>query len=155
MVYHLVPLFLCGDCERSKNYTFLCFSLVFMSVHDAVLLGIDTLPVRSLWSVTFAMRNFKFFFCFLRLHPWHFEVSRLGVKLELRLPAYATATARPDLSHVCHLYHSLWQRQILYPLSEARDQTCILTDTSQIRFHYATMGTHNEKLVNAMNALKI
>ena len=29
------------------------------------------------------------------------EVPRLGVKLELKLPAYATAT--PDLSHICDL----------------------------------------------------
>ena len=35
-----------------------CFSVVFMSFLDAVLLGIDTLPARSLWSVTFAARNF-------------------------------------------------------------------------------------------------
>ena len=26
-------------------------------------------------------------------HPWHMEVPRLGVKSELQLPAYTTATA--------------------------------------------------------------
>ena len=39
-------------------------------------------------------------FCFLGLYPWCMEVARLGVKLELQLPAYATATAmrlRPHL----------------------------------------------------------
>ena len=32
-----------------------------------------------------------FVFCFLGLHPRHMEVPRLGVQLELQLPAYATA----------------------------------------------------------------
>ena len=36
---------------------------------------------------------FFFFFCFLGLHPQHMEVARLGVKSELQLPAYTTATA--------------------------------------------------------------
>ena len=60
------------------------------------------------------------------------EVPRLGVKSELQLPAYATATAMPDLSSICNLHHSLWQRRILNPLNEAGDQTRILMDTSQI-----------------------
>ena len=37
------------------------------------------------------------------------------------------------------LHHS--SRQILYPLSETRDQTCILMDTSQIHFRWAATGT--------------
>ena len=36
---------------------------------------------------------FFFFFCFLGPHPQHMEVPRLGVELEMQLPAYATATA--------------------------------------------------------------
>ena len=60
------------------------------------------------------------------------EVPRLEVKLELRLPAYATATAVQDLSHVCDLHHSLRQRRILNPLSEARDQTHNLMVPSRI-----------------------
>ena len=34
----------------------------------------------------------------LRPHPRHLEVPRLGAELEPQLPAYATATAKPDLS---------------------------------------------------------
>ena len=41
---------------------------------------------------------------------------------------YTTATAMPELSHICDLHHSSWQCQILNPLSEARDWTCILMD---------------------------
>jgi len=69
------------------------------------------------------------------------EVPRLGVHSELLLPAYARATATPDLSCICDLHHSSWQCWILNPLSEARDQTCIHMVPSQIRFHCATMGT--------------
>ena len=54
-------------------------------------------------------------------HLQHMEVPRLGVESELQLPAYATATAMQDLSHICDLYHSSWQRRIPNPLSEARD----------------------------------
>ena len=74
------------------------------------------------------------FFVFLGPHPWHVEVPRQGVESELQLPAYATATAMLDLSRVCDLHHKSWQRQILNPLNKARNQTCILMDTSQFRY---------------------
>ena len=60
------------------------------------------------------------------------EVPRLGVKLELQLLAYATATAMPDLSHAGDLHHSSRQRQILNLLSGAGDRTYILKNTSWI-----------------------
>ena len=58
------------------------------------------------------------------------EVLRLGVKLELQLLAYATATAMQDPSCVCDIHHSSQQCWIPDPLSEARDGTHILMDTS-------------------------
>ena len=79
-------------------------------------------------------------FCFLGPHPWHMEVSRLGVKSELQLPAYTTATATRDPSHVCDLPHNSPQHQILNPLIEVRDRTCVLMDTSWICFHYTWVG---------------
>ena len=51
------------------------------------------------------------------------EVPRLGVKSELHLLAYTTATATSDPSHACNLHHSSWQCWISNPLSKARDQT--------------------------------
>ena len=66
------------------------------------------------------------------LHLWHMEVPRLGVQLELQLLAYTIAIAMWDLSHICDLHCSSWQHHILNPLREARGQTCILTDTSQV-----------------------
>ena len=83
-----------------------------------------------------------FFFCFfLELHLWHMEVPRLGVELELQLPAYSIATAMWDPSQVCNLHRSSQQCQILDPLSKARNRTHILMDTSQIPFQCTSMGT--------------
>ena len=81
------------------------------------------------------------FFFFLGLHQWHMEVPRPGVKSQLQLLAYTTATTIPDPSHVCNLHHSSWQCWIPNPLSKARDWACILMDASQIRFRCATTGT--------------
>ena len=76
-----------------------------------------------------------FFFAFLggrTLSTWKFQAR--GVELELQLPAYTTATETQDPSHIYDLHHSSRQCWILNPLSEARDQTHILMDTSRIRF---------------------
>ena len=67
--------------------------------------------------------------------PWHMEVPRPRVESELQLPAYATATATPDRSHVCDLHHSSQQHQILYPLSEAGDQNRNFMDASQVHYY--------------------
>ena len=47
------------------------------------------------------------------------EVPRLGVYLELHLPAYATATATQDPSRIRDLHHGPRQHRILNPLSWA------------------------------------
>ena len=85
--------------------------------------------------------RFKIFVFFLNLQPQHMEVSRLGVELELQPPAYTTATAKQDPSHICDLYHSSQQCWILNPQSKARDRTCNLMVPSRIRFLWATTGT--------------
>ena len=69
---------------------------------------------------------------FVGPHLQHMEVPRLGVKSKLQLPAYTRATATPDLSHIFDLHHSLWQCQILTPVSKVRDQTSIEPDTSRV-----------------------
>ena len=88
-----------------------------------------------------SLKRFFFFCFFYGPQSWHMEVPRLEVQQELQLPAYATATATPDLSHICKLYHSSRHCRIPDPPSEARDQTHILIDTSWIHFCCATMGT--------------
>ena len=48
-------------------------------------------------------------------------------------PAYTTAIATQDPIQVFDLHHSLWQHRILNPLSEARNQICVLTDATRVR----------------------
>ena len=67
---------------------------------------------------------FFFFFNLFRAAPMAYGSS------QARGPIGAVATATPDLSHVYKLHHSSQHRQILNPLSEARD--CILMDTCQV-----------------------
>ena len=59
---------------------------------------------------------FIYLFIYLGPHPQHMEVPRLGVKSELQVLAYTTATAMPDLNRIYDLCDSLWQCW-----SEARD----------------------------------
>ena len=75
---------------------------------------------------------YLFIFAFLGPHPKHTEVPRLGVELEL--PACATATAMLDLIH--HMTYTTIHGHTgsFNPLSEARDQTRILMDASQIHY---------------------
>ena len=75
---------------------------------------------------------FFFFFFFLGLPQQQREVPRLGIKSELPLPGYTTATVTWDPSHAYELHRSSWQHQILNPLSGARDQTRVFMDASRI-----------------------
>ena len=104
---------------------------------------LDTTPVLDMWfaviifqsvvclsrSQSFAEQKFLPFFFFVfnscTCGMWKF----LGWRLRAVAEVYATATATLDLSLFCDLCRRLWQHQILNPLSEARDQTCILTET--------------------------
>ena len=74
------------------------------------------------------------------------EVPRLGSELELQQLAYTTAIATQDPSRICNLRHSSWQRWILNPLSEARDQNHNLMVPSRIWFHCTMAGTLEDLL---------
>ena len=71
-----------------------------------------------------------FFFLILGPHLQHMEVLRLEVESELQLPVYTIDTATQDPSYLCELQCNSQQRQILSPLSKARDRTHNLMDTS-------------------------
>ena len=86
-----------------------------------------------------------FILLLLRGAPVEMDVPRLRVQLELQLPAYTTATAAWDPSHIWDLHHSSRQSQILNPPREARDRTHNLMVTIQICFHCATMSTPQTK----------
>ena len=60
------------------------------------------------------------------------EGPRLGAESELQLPAYTTAIATWDRSFICDGHHSSQQGWRLNRLSEARDQTHILTDANWV-----------------------
>ena len=111
------------------------FFWLYDSVFDFGQLDYDVSRCESL------LFYFILSFAFLGPYPRHMEVPRLGLSSELQLPAYTTATAMPDLSHVCDLHHKSQQPRILNPLSKARDGTHNLMVPSQIRFHCATTGT--------------
>ena len=77
-----------------------------------------------------------FLFCFVfRPYLRHTEVPRLGVEWELQLPAYTTAMAMPDPSHICKLHHS--NVRSFNPLS----WTLVLIDTVRFLIHSAMTGT--------------
>ena len=63
-------------------------------------------------------------------------VPGLGVKSELQLPVYATATATPDPKHIYYLHCSLQQFWILNPLSKARDWTHIPFRRLLVWYHF-------------------
>ena len=96
-----------------------------MTLEDLVMEEARKSEVGGGWCPSSQENVFGFFlfiyFCFLGLRPQPMEVPRLGVELELQLPAYVTATAIQDLSPICDLHHSSPQPQIPNPLSEARD----------------------------------
>ena len=113
------------------------------------------------WVLAYTQRNYitgllfyfilSFFFFFLRVVPTayggsqamgligavaaglHHSHSNTGSELSLRPTSCS------------------WQCWILNPLSEARDRTCGLMDTSQIPFHEATTGTPRTELVISLN----
>ena len=79
------------------------------------------------------------------MHPRQMQVPRLGVKLELQLPAFTIATETWDLSHICDLYDRSRQCRIFNPLSKARHHTCVLMDTSWVHYCWAIRRTHGKK----------
>ena len=61
-----------------------------IAVNHAIFGANDTGLMSVLGSYLFFFLSFPFFF-FLGPNPQHMELPRLGVKLELQLPAYTTA----------------------------------------------------------------
>ena len=75
------------------------------------------------------------FFFFFRATPAAYGGFQARGVIGAVAAGYTTAIAMPYPSYVCNLHHSSQQHQILNPPSEARDQTCVLMDTSQIGYH--------------------
>ena len=81
---------------------------------------------------------FFFFFLLFRAAPVAYGVFQARGLIGVTA---TTATAMQGPSRVCDLHHSSWQRQILNPLREARDQTQNLMVPSRICFCCARTGT--------------
>ena len=70
------------------------------------------------------------FFFFLMAAPVAYGSFWAMGHIRAAAEAYVTAAATLDPSCPCNLCRSFQQRRILNPLSEARDQTCTLTETT-------------------------
>ena len=103
--------------------------------------GSDLSSFRGSYSFFFFFSLF-YFILVLGPHLQHMEVPRLRVESVLQLPTYTTVTATWDPTLICDLHHSSPQcRFLLNPLSEAKDLTHVLMDTSRVCYHWATTGT--------------
>jgi len=81
----------------------------------------------TLWLCS-PLDSFLSFFLFFRgAYGSSWDRGWIGALAE----AYTTTTTTRDLSRICNLCFSLWQCHIPNALSEARDWTCILMNTSQ------------------------
>ena len=93
---------------------------------------------------TAAHRSFFFFFFFFLGPQWrHMEIpgcmGQIGAAAASLSHSHSHTGSEP--SHIFNLHSSLWQCWILNPLSEARDQTCNLMDTSRV----LNLQSHNRK----------
>ena len=83
--------------------------------------------------VAFYLIYLFIYFWFFRAAPVTYVSSQArGWNRAAAAGLRTTATAKPHLSLVCDLHHSSRQHWILNPLSEARNWTCVLMDTSQV-----------------------
>ena len=75
---------------------------------------------------------FFFFFCIFRTAPAAYGGSQPRGPIGAAPAGLHHSLSNADLSCVFDLHQSLWQCQILNPLSEARDRTLVLMHTSQV-----------------------
>ena len=108
----------------TEGCCYLKTSFYYCKIHSKFPLQVYRLSVFKVY-----LFFFLFFFFFLQTHLQHMKIPRIGVESELQLTVYTTATAMLDPSHIHDIRRSLRQCGILNPLSEARDWSCILTDT--------------------------
>ena len=83
-------------------------------------------------------------FCLFRATSLAYGSSQTRGQSGAAAAGLNTATAMQDLSLICDLHRSLWQHQILNPLSEARDQTHNFMDASQV----CNLLSHNGNSLN-------
>ena len=102
---------------------------------------------------TFSRSLSLFFYCLFSAAPMAHGGSQARGQIRAAAIGLCQCHSNPDPSPVCKV-HSSQQCQTLNPLLEDRDRTCILMDTSQIRFHCATKGTPPPSLLSATGCIK-
>ena len=130
--------------RKSHRHVKLIVSETALSLFRSAPLEFPISAASSSFSCQKPESHIFFFFFVLGMHLRIMKVPRLGIRSELQLPAYATATATQDPSHICDLHHWSQQRWILNPLSKARGWTHILMGISHVCYRWATMGTPSE-----------
>ena len=93
--------------------------------------------------------RFCFCFCFFRATPAAYGSSHARSRMGAAVEAYATATVTGIWARARATAYAAacWQCQILIPLSEARNQTRVLMDTSGFLTYWATTGTPCQALL--------
>ena len=125
------------EVYRNSQYIFQC------SINSQISLGEN----KYIWKKITELRVL-FCFGFLGPHPQHMAYERslargwTGAAAVWLHHSHSNARCEP-----CDLYHSSEQHRILNPLSKATDRTHIFMDTSQFRYHWATMGTPGVKVL--------
>ena len=121
---------MCSDAD--------CF---FMCLIAICISSLEKMSIHVFNPLTFfVIYFFIFMFLLSRSTPAAYGSSQARSRIG-DVAAYATATAMQDPRPICDLHHSSWKCWIPDPLSEARDRTHNLVDTSWIHFHCTTMGT--------------
>ena len=94
----------------------------------------SVLPINSY--LYYGLSRGFFFFGIFRAEPAAYgsPQARGRIWAVVTSLCHSTATAMPGPCCICNLHHSSWQRQIVKPLSETKDRTCVLMDASQICF---------------------
>ena len=86
--------------------------------------------VSSLWMLILLLQAFPpgiwYYYLFAKKRPWHKNAKK---KVEV-IDCISFFSFFP--SHICDLYQSSQQCQILNPLSKARDHTHVLMDTGWV-----------------------
>ena len=85
-----------------------------------------------LWVLCYSelpLSNFILFIWFFMDTPPAHGISQARGQIRAAAAIYTTGTAIPDPSHIFNLCCGLQPRQTLNTLNEARDQTCIFTET--------------------------
>ena len=102
-------------------------------------------PTVNEWDVSESdigrSRDFYLFVCLFRAPSVAYGSSQARGQNRAAAASLHHSHSNIRFEPLLQSHHSSCQRWILKPLSEARDQTHILMDTSWVYFHWATVGT--------------